>query len=313
MAKKVLIDFDFNNSSRIKKLLNGNEAQDSTTVSQVNTAISGLSVPLTTLTGVPYNSTNLGTFTGNVISDNDTVKGALQDLETAQETGNTEQHSVWWQDYLVASMTACGWSTKSLSGGSGQAWEAITDTSNATGVNELRTNTSATGLFSILTYNNALIFDNETAYTFEARVNVSALSTSSQEYVASFGFSRAMNAAYGDASETDYAMFVYDRTTDGDFWTCRTARNGTETATVTDVAPVGDNTTFVVLKISVDAAGTAIVYSINGVTKATHESNIPSTNDRLGFGLRMNKTAGTTNREFRIDWHRFTTTRTAAR
>lgn len=268
---------------------------------------------LTALTGVALNAEHLGTFTGQVIADSRTVKQALQDLETAQETGNTEQHSVWWQDYLVSSMTACGWSTKSLSGGSGQAWETITDTSNATGVNELRTNTSATGLFSILTYNNVLIFDNETAYTWEARINVSALSTSSEEYVASFGFSRKFDAAYGDANETDYAMFVYDRSADGDFWTCRTARNGTETATVTDVAPVGDNSTFVVLKVSVNADGSEIVYSINGVTKATHTSNIPSTGDRLGIGLRINKTNGTTNRECRIDWHRFTTTRSAAR
>jgi len=268
---------------------------------------------LTALTGVARLDTSLGTFTGNIIADSSTIKAALQALETAQETGYSEQHSVWWQDYLVASMSACGWSTKSLSGGSGQAWEAISDTSNATGVNELRTNTSASGLYSILTYNNALIFDNETAYTWEARVNVSALSTSSEEYVASWGFSRKFDAAYGDSNETDYAMFVYDRSTDGDFWTCRTCKDGTETATVTSVAPVGDDSTFVVLKIAVPSDGSSVTYSINGATQATHTTNIPNQYDRLGIGMRLNKTAGTTNREFRIDWHRFTTTRTTAR
>ena len=229
------------------------------------------------------------------------------------DQGNTEQHSVWWQDYLVSSMSACGWSTKTISGGSGQAWESITDASNATGVNELRTNTSSSGLSAILSYNNALIFDNQTAYTFEARVNLSALSDEDDPYVATFGFSRKLDAAYGDASETDYAMFVYDQTNDGNLWACHTAKDGTETKTRTSSAVTGDNTTFVVLKIEVPADGSSVTYSIGGSVVATHTSNIPSTGDRLGIGLRINKLGGTTNREFRIDWHRFTTTRTAAR
>ncbi len=41
---------------------------------------------LITLSGVSDASDSLGTFTGSTISDNDTVKGALQDLETEVET-----------------------------------------------------------------------------------------------------------------------------------------------------------------------------------------------------------------------------------
>lgn len=40
---------------------------------------------LVTLTGVPANSTDLGTFTGGIIADNTTIKDALQDLEDAVE------------------------------------------------------------------------------------------------------------------------------------------------------------------------------------------------------------------------------------
>ena len=313
MAKKVLIDFDFNNGSRVKKLLNGNEAQDGTTVSQVNTAISGLSVPLTTLTGVPYNSTNLGTFTGNVISDNDTVKGALQDLETAQEIGGTEQHSVWFQDYLIPSSSALGWSSSSSGGGFGQSWESISDASNATGVVELKTGTGTTGRYALLSWNNALVFANETAYTFEARVNIQSLSTVSEEYKVTFGFSNKFNEAGGGSNETDYAYWIYRRTVDGDYWVAATARNRSETKTVTSTAPVGNDTTFVTLKIVVPADGSSVAYYIDGVQKASHESNIPQVTDRMGIGLRIDKTAGTTEREFRVDWHRFVTTRTAAR
>ncbi len=41
---------------------------------------------LVTLTGVPVNSTDLGTFTGNVIGDNATIKQAFQDVEDGIET-----------------------------------------------------------------------------------------------------------------------------------------------------------------------------------------------------------------------------------
>jgi len=41
---------------------------------------------LITLSGVARDATNLGTFTGNTIADNETLKGALQDLETELES-----------------------------------------------------------------------------------------------------------------------------------------------------------------------------------------------------------------------------------
>lgn len=42
---------------------------------------------LVTLSGVAANSTHLGAFIGGIISDNRTIKQALQDLETSIETG----------------------------------------------------------------------------------------------------------------------------------------------------------------------------------------------------------------------------------
>ena len=41
---------------------------------------------LVTLSGVAENSTTLGTFSGSTLADNETIKSALQDLETAVET-----------------------------------------------------------------------------------------------------------------------------------------------------------------------------------------------------------------------------------
>ena len=52
----------------------------------VITEIDGNVNDLITLSGVAENDTDLGTFTGSTISDNETVKQALQDLETAVES-----------------------------------------------------------------------------------------------------------------------------------------------------------------------------------------------------------------------------------
>jgi len=58
----------------------GNKA-DNTTVTEIDTNVNDL----ITLTGVSENSTNLGTFTGDVITDNSDIKVALQELETEIE------------------------------------------------------------------------------------------------------------------------------------------------------------------------------------------------------------------------------------
>ena len=72
------------------------------TVTQLNTKLdssahtkASLGVDhLITLSGVTDASDHLSTFTGSTISDNDTIKGALQDLETAVETKlNTSDHT----------------------------------------------------------------------------------------------------------------------------------------------------------------------------------------------------------------------------
>ena len=60
---------------------------------------------LVTLSGVAQNAEDLGTFSGSTIADSETIKGALQDLETAVETkGSTDAGDN--VNTLVASTTA---------------------------------------------------------------------------------------------------------------------------------------------------------------------------------------------------------------
>ena len=60
----------------------GSDKADSTTVTEIDGNVNDL----ITLSGVAENSTDLGTFSGSTIADSETVKGALQDLETEVET-----------------------------------------------------------------------------------------------------------------------------------------------------------------------------------------------------------------------------------
>ena len=283
------------------------QALDATLTALAGLATGADKIPYSTGTDA-FSQATLTSFARTLIDDT-TAEAARQTLDV----GNTEQHSVWYQDYLVPSAAALGWSSSSSNGGFAQSWATISDASNSTGVVELNTASHRSGRYALLSWNDALVFNNETAYTFEARVNVSALSTSGDEYKATFGFSNKFNEEAGGSNETDYAYWIYRRSVDGDFWVAATAKDGTEEKTVTTTAPVGNDTTFVVLKIVVPADGSSVTYYIDGVEKAAHDTNVPAVTDRLGIGLRINKTAGTTEREFRVDWHRFTTTRTAAR
>lgn len=81
---------------------------------------------LVTLSGVSANATNLGTFTGDTISDNEEIKDALQELETAVETKNdsitcttdTAVLSDWDQSpFSCSDNTWCNITSRSLAAG----------------------------------------------------------------------------------------------------------------------------------------------------------------------------------------------------
>lgn len=63
---------------------------DSTTITEIDANVNDL----ITLSGVAENSTNLGTFTGTTITNNVTIKTALQELETAHEETNANANDL---------------------------------------------------------------------------------------------------------------------------------------------------------------------------------------------------------------------------
>lgn len=77
--------------------LNGQSASYYAIASDVST-ISGKVDNLVTLSGVAANSTSLGTFSGSVIADNQTIKQALQALETYSENSRSLIENFEWQN-----------------------------------------------------------------------------------------------------------------------------------------------------------------------------------------------------------------------
>lgn len=72
-------------------------AQNATNIASNDVEIAELQTnqnDLISLSGVPENSTDLGTFTGNIITDNSTVKGALQEIESQVDLLNGEESSL---------------------------------------------------------------------------------------------------------------------------------------------------------------------------------------------------------------------------
>jgi len=57
------------------------------------------------------------------------------------------------------------------------------------------------------------------------------------------------------------------------------------------------------LEIEVNAAGTSVVFKINGTTRATITTDIPTTtSNRLGLAVQQRKSVGTSSRSSRCDY-----------
>jgi len=97
---------------------------------------------------------------------------------------------------------------------------------------------------------------------------------------------------------TDGCYFRYTHGTNSGKWEAVTRAAGVETATDTGIAA---STNWVCFEIEVNAAGTSVVFYINGSVVATNTTNIPTGGNRTGFGAGVIKSAGTNDREFRLD------------
>jgi hypothetical protein len=147
------------------------------------------------------------------------------------------------------------------------------------------------------------------AISMGAKLNVSTLSDGTETFTVRCGGVGDANSA----DSTDGIYFRYTHTENGGDWTCVTRANSVETATDSTIAVVAGTNYW--LECVVNAAGTQVEFYINGVLRATHNTNVPTGTTR-SFGLlpaSIVKSAGTTARSVEIDDYYFDLTFTTPR
>jgi len=137
------------------------------------------------------------------------------------------------------------------------------------------------------------------SWVLEGLFRIPTLSTSTQEFVFSFGFMDTPQSG----TPVDGVFFYYERAVDGDFWSINSVNNTTRTKTVLNPGnPVAANTWYK-LRIEINAAGTSAEFFINGTSVGTITTNIPTAAGReVGLGSSIRKTVGSTSREYHTDY-----------
>ena len=131
-----------------------------------------------------------------------------------------------------------------------------------------------TGLCSI--YMDGNIYLNSVTTTQINLVMPYPLSEATNEYIARFGF---CDTGIADINKGIY--FLYDRLNHGINWQCVTATSaGVGTMTDTGVPVVSD---WVGLQINVNPTATSVEFLIDGVSVATHTTNIPTTSTARNY------------------------------
>lgn len=100
-------------------------------------------------------------------------------------------------------------------------------------------------------------------------------------------------------------FFIYDEggvsngTTASAYWQCITSNGGVRTLTTTSVLV---DLLFNKLRIEINPAGSSVVFKINGNIVATHTTNIPVGNSKLGIIQGISKSIGISNRSLICDY-----------
>jgi len=161
---------------------------------------------------------------------------------------------------------------------------------------------STNGNKSLLTsgssFDDSIVFGNSTSWRYEQLVQVDAtLSDGTNRYVYTTGFNNATDTI---ASITNGCFFKYSDNVNSGNWqgTCRSASTESTCDTTTAVAA----STWYRLTVVVNDAANSVNFLINGVSKCTITTNIPSTSTTMSFESLMNKTLGNNIRSVNIDY-----------
>jgi hypothetical protein len=192
----------------------------------------------------------------------------------------------------------------------------IPNRTNQQGVAFFQTNTAATNYINYCSSSGAAqLWFGGGAWNYEALININSLSTALERYRMIFGFGSVIS----NSSETNGVFITYDEggtangTTASANWQCVTVDNSVRTLTTSTTAVTAS--AWNKLRIEINAAGTSVTFYVNGVSIATHTTNIPlASNSRyvlMKTGLA--KTIGITTRGFYCDYIGYENILTTAR
>lgn len=152
------------------------------------------------------------------------------------------------------------------------------------GFMNFRSGTSAGSRSSFKKGNNSIVFASDDLYHVNFNGFIQALATVAQDYTLRIGF---MNDEVNDP--TNGAYFEYNRSLNGNIWTCITNNGGSKTTTTSIAVIVGET-----LSLKIVVSGSNIVnFSINDIIVASHTTNIPT--GSCGIIITMTKTNGSSN------------------
>jgi hypothetical protein len=175
---------------------------------------------------------------------------------------------------------------------------------NAVGVVYFQSGTTSTGRCALIANSTTVSAFGGGAWVYETKIDtIPTLSTSGERYIFWTGFGDVNSSAL----QSDGAYFVYDEggvttgSTASANWQCVTAAGGSRTWHTTSTA-VGLSQQK--LKIEVNAAGTAVLFYINGSLIHTATGTIPTTaiTNATGFANGILKAVGNLNRTVGVDY-----------
>jgi len=125
---------------------------------------------------------------------------------------------------------------------------------------------------------------------------IDAVSDGTDTYSIFLGFNDSVGT-----TGTDAIMFRYTHSVNSGKWECVTRSNGAETADDSGITVT--TATWYKLGITVNAAATSVVFSVNGSVVQTHVANIPSGTGRQTTPWHsITKSAGTNARRLAMDY-----------
>jgi len=199
----------------------------------------------------------------------------------------------WWEYFNDMVTNTAAQTVETITSSVGTIGVSAT-TSVAFGIAQMQTNAGATAHTCFRLTNLNLILNRSTPSYYVARVFIDNLSTAVETFNLKCGFNDGANAS---SVGSNSAMFRYTNAVNGGRWQCANRLSNVETTADSGVT-VAINTWFI---LEIRMTTTAVEYYIDGVLVQTIATNIPTTG--VGQITGIQKTVGTTNRNFRIDYY----------